>query len=121
MQRLLLIFSFLMICSSWSIGQEFDTTSDTCRLEVPNTFSPDCCDWGQCDLRILSNCDFNSFNLKIFNRWGEVIFESKSRNERWDAIYNGNLVRDGTYTWKITGEYLSGRRIELTGHVNVLR
>lgn len=60
----------------------------------------------------------------IFNRWGELIFESKDANMGWDGVYGstGGICQDGVYTWKITfrTEGTNERNI-LTGHVNLIR
>ena len=64
--------------------------------------------------------------LYIFNRWGQLIFESHDPEVGWDGSYGSNqeidMVQDGTYTWKI--EFMLENTNEtktLIGHVNVLR
>jgi gliding motility-associated-like protein len=61
--------------------------------------------------------------MLIFNRWGEIIFESHDASVGWDATYSGRYpVQDGTYTWKIIFKTLAtDERREVIGHVNVLR
>ena len=61
------------------------------------------------------------YNLMIFNRWGERIWETTDYNEGWDGRSNGKDVQDGVYTWKIDYElYFDGNR-KLVGHVTLLR
>jgi gliding motility-associated-like protein len=57
----------------------------------------------------------------IFNRWGEVIFESDDVNFEWDGKYNNKVVPDGTYGYKVA--YTTKSKIENTlyGHVTILR
>lgn len=92
---------------------------------VPNTFTPDDDDFNQTFQAIFtSGYDPFDFNLYIFNRWGEVIWESHDDSVGWDATYgvDGRPVQDGTYTWKIDFKTtLNDERIEVVGHVNVLR
>jgi gliding motility-associated-like protein len=61
----------------------------------------------------------------IFNRWGEVLFESNNAEIGWDGTYgasNTEIVSDGTYVWKIEfKETMTDKRHTHTGHVNVLR
>jgi len=42
------------------------------------------------------------FDLKIYNRWGELIFTSKTPEDRWDGKYKGVLVKPDSFTWIIT-------------------
>ncbi|CAN5409054.1 hypothetical protein BH23BAC1_BH23BAC1_35230 [soil metagenome] len=41
------------------------------------------------------------FDIKIFNRWGELIFQANDINFEWDGIYRGRLVQNGTYPYVI--------------------
>jgi flagellar hook assembly protein FlgD len=42
-------------------------------------------------------------------------------NFEWDGTNKGQLVQDGSYTWRIDYTHGNGRKRTLTGHVNVLR
>lgn len=42
------------------------------------------------------------YDLKIYNRWGELIFTSKTPEDRWDGKYKGVLVKPDSFTWIIT-------------------
>jgi gliding motility-associated-like protein len=60
----------------------------------------------------------------IFNRWGEVIFESFNTNVGWDGTYpeGGDLCEDGVYIWKIDfKESMSDKRHYYQGHVTLLK
>lgn len=94
---------------------------------VPNTFTPDDDDYNPTFQPIFtSGYDPYDYTLLIFNRWGEIIFESHNTEVGWDGSYGENrevdLVQDGTYTWKI--EFKTNRndeRIMRVGHVNIIR
>lgn len=90
---------------------------------VPNTFTPDGNKFNEAFLPLFtSGFDPYDFNLLIFNRWGEVLFESNNHQVGWDGTYGGNIVKDGTYIWKIEfkTKYTDERQVH-HGHVNVLR
>ncbi len=98
------------------------------RLEViyyvPNTFTPDNDSYNQFFKPVFtSGYDPYDYSLLIFNRWGEIIFESHDVDKGWDGTYAGNyVVQDGTYTWKIEFKTIeTDERIMDIGHVNVLR
>jgi gliding motility-associated-like protein len=94
---------------------------------VPNTFTPDNDDYNPTFQPIFtSGYDPYDYTLLIFNRWGEIVFESHNTEIGWDGTYGSNhevdLVQDGTYTWKI--EFKTNRndeRVMRVGHVNILR
>ncbi|MDX2361925.1 MAG: choice-of-anchor L domain-containing protein [Crocinitomicaceae bacterium] len=88
-------------------------------IYVPNTFTPDG-DRSNNDFRI-STIGIQSLNIAIYNRWGEQVFEAHDQRFIWDGTYNGVLVNDGTYVWKIDFVTNSGREKKMVGHINVLK
>ncbi|HIP31208.1 MAG TPA: PKD domain-containing protein, partial [Crocinitomicaceae bacterium] len=96
---------------------------DVLIFYVPNTFTPDNDELNQRFLPVFtSGYDPYDYHLTIFNRWGEVVFESYDSAFGWDGTYHGKLVQDGTYTWKIDfKETMTDKRHSKTGHVNVIR
>jgi len=88
-------------------------------IYVPNTFTPNDDEENQGFRVIASN--ITDFQMLIFNRWGELIFEMDDLNDYWDGTYKSLRCQDGTYTWKITYTDLMYHRYERTGHVNLIR
>lgn len=94
---------------------------------VPNTFTPDFDDYNQYFTPVFfSGYDPQDYSLFIYNRWGELIFESHNAAIGWDGSYGQNreveMVQDGTYTWKIEFKVTRwDERKVVYGHVNVLR
>ena len=88
-------------------------------IYVPNTFTPDEDEFNQSFLAVGGNIE--SFQMLIFDRWGEVIFESNNMQFGWDGTYNGQKCQDGTYIWKILIADLEGKKKEYVGHVNLIR
>ena len=92
---------------------------------VPNTFTPDGDGINDIFLPIFTSGYSNEeYNLLILNRWGEIVFESHDITVGWNGTF-GNKIKcqDGTYTWKIwIGDKESIiNRIEISGHVNLLK
>jgi gliding motility-associated-like protein len=83
----------------------FEAAAD-CYLEcgdfyVPEAFSPN--GDGNNDVftgRIFEEC-VKDFDLRIFNRWGEVIFHSESIYNAWDGTFKGKYAEEGVYVYKI--------------------
>ncbi|GAB5416628.1 MAG: hypothetical protein Crog4KO_34520 [Crocinitomicaceae bacterium] len=93
-------------------------------IYVPNAFTPDDDEFNQVFLPILNGFDESNYVLFIYNRWGELIFESYDVNVGWDGTYGnqGIAVQDGTYTWKIQlGVKESSEIKEFLGHVIILK
>lgn len=72
------------------------------RLYISNSFSPN--KDGKNDTYDVFGANFTNFRMLIFNRWGEIIFESRDRNEVWDGQYRGEPMPIGVYPWVITYE-----------------
>lgn len=102
-----------------------DTISKPLEVEeewyiyIPNTFTPDGNRFNN-DFRA-STVGIQTLSINIFNRWGEVVFTSNDLNFAWDGSYNGQIVGDGTFTYKVRFLTNSERRKTIVGHVNVLK
>jgi len=89
---------------------------------IPNTFTPDGDEFNNV-LDVEHYLDIYDWEMRIYNRWGQVLFESYDPELSWDGTYNGKMVQDGTYGYTIrykTCEPLNPDKF-ITGHVNVLR
>lgn len=72
-----------------------------CNVYLPNAFTPD--NDGINDVfKPVYDCDFNSYDLKIFNRWGALIFETTSALEFWDGTFNSSKVQEGIYLYTLS-------------------
>lgn len=90
---------------------------------VPNVFTPDDDPYNDSFTPIFtSGYDPFDYHLTIFNRWGEIIFESYNSQVGWDGYYNGHLVEDGVYIWQIEfGNIINDERELHRGHVTLLK
>ncbi|MBD3637357.1 MAG: PKD domain-containing protein [Crocinitomicaceae bacterium] len=86
---------------------------------VPNTFTPNGDSKNQYFRAYGMAVD--RFDMRIFNRWGEQIWQTEDINDSWDGTYNGVLVQDDVYVWKIVAYDTNGNEHELYGHVTVLK
>lgn len=91
---------------------------------IPNAFTPDGDEFNQTFQPVFSEgFDPFDYTLLIFNRWGEIVFESHDVNIGWDGTYpNSTELISGMFTWKVEFKTLaSDKRIVEVGHVNLLR
>ena len=64
----------------------------------------------------------NDFAVSIYNRWGEMIWESRDPSIGWDGTHNGRLVQEGVYMWRMEfGNEVNDDREIVMGHVNLIR
>ena len=63
----------------------------------------------------------SKYSFQIYNRWGQLIFETNNQYDAWDGTYKGEKVQFGTYIWKIKYSDAKGNPVDGVGHVNVIR
>jgi hypothetical protein len=108
-----------------SSTQNYTSSSNTFCIDqrpsvyVPNAIAPE----GQNRIfkPVIVFGDASDYNMKIFNRWGELIFESNDYNVGWMGDKGGNLVPMGGYPYIISFVAIDGTRVERKGIVTVLR
>lgn len=91
------------------------------NVYVPNIFSPN--DDGANDLFCINTIDrCRDFTLRIYDRWGSLLFVSKDADQCWDGRHQGKSMPSGVYTWFL--EFYSDqfkRQDILKGSVTILR
>lgn len=83
-----------------------------CELIIPNVFTPN--NDGLNDLWEIEGITYTSNSVKVFNRWGQVVFESSNYRNTWRA----QSIPDGTYFYEII---VDRHDKPYTGHVTILR
>ncbi len=61
------------------------------------------------------------FQIMVFNRWGELLFESKNPEVGWDGYFQGKLCQQDVYVYKIVAKYESGDVITRMGDIHLMR
>lgn len=92
-------------------------------LYVPNAFTPDGDELNNLFLPIVSG-DFDPYDFQflIFNRWGQIVFESKNNEVGWDGRYGESYAPNGVYTWIVKIKSRSNDRVSnYNGHVLLTR
>jgi gliding motility-associated-like protein len=103
------------VCRTIVIHDEF-------LIFVPNAFTPDGDEFNEEFIPVVSGFEAGTFELFIFNRWGELIFESSDPNNGWNGSFKGSPVKEDVYVWKIrVKDQISSEKKEFTGHVTLLR
>ena len=90
---------------------------------IPNSFTPDGNEHNNVfKWTFTSGFDPTDFHITIFNRWGEVIYESFNSNDYWDGTYNNIMCSEGSYVYKVYfGSKENDKKYLITGNVNLIR
>ena len=91
----------------------------TPQVFIPNSFSPN--GDGNNDLFLIYGENIKTVNLKIFNRWGELVFNSENQFLGWDGNYKGQPQQTGVYVYEAQITFLDNTQTLRTGSVTLLR
>ena len=88
-------------------------------LHVPNAFSPN--DDQHNDYFSVIWRNLIEFEVRILNRWGEILYSSDDPDFKWDGKYRGELVPEGVYVYQIKARGWSGERFNDAGSLVIIR
>ena len=86
---------------------------------MPNIFSPN--GTGMNDEYYVRGKGIQLFNLIIFNRWGQIVFESTDIEEGWDGTKNGSPLNQGVFVYKLDVTFYSGETFSQTGNITLIK
>jgi|GEM_PF-6576005 len=77
-----------------------DYRNCACDIFMPNAFSPN--GDGHNDMfGTTYECAYQEYSFQIFNRWGELLFETHDQYQKWDGRYHGKVSPPGNYIYSI--------------------
>ena len=98
------------------------TVFPSCDFYIPNAFSPNSdVNNDYFSLFFTRKSFVKQLFVKIFNRWGEKVFDSNDVIFRWDGRYKGNYVPSGVYVYELQIVFLNNKTEKLKGSITVLR
>ena len=107
---------------------QYKCSSKTCKTleaviyplaDVPSGFSPN--GDGNNDVFRVRGYGIASMNLKVFNRWGEQIFETSDQEIGWDGTYKGKPQEMDAYGYVLVVEFVDGTSTKKQGNVSLMR
>lgn len=112
----------------WSDFGCYDSTKQVIHVisdiifYAPNTFTPDGDEFNALWRVYVQGIDIYNFELIVYNRWGEIMWESHNPEASWNGTYGGKIAPDGTYIWVMKAKDItSDKKVEYKGHLNILR
>lgn len=111
------------ICGSLVDTVVFTQNACDCQVYVPTAFTPNG-DGLNDRFRATVRCKLTNFNLRVFNRWGELVFETNNPDDGWDGSYKGVLQPVGVYVYFIEYTGYEGEELHkfsASGNVTYIR
>lgn len=90
-------------------------------IDLPNAFAPESSIGENSVFLPHINKAVSEYNLLIYNRWGELLFESKNREQGWNGYYNGKLSPQDVYIYKLKVKFTDGEETVRVGDVTLVR
>ena len=109
------------LCPPWGLKLYIELHLCEMELVIPNVFTPagdGVSGDGKNDTYHISDlCPIEDFKITIFNRWGNIVFESDDYRFRWDGVDdNGKDCSEGVYYYT-----LHAKRKDLHGYIHLIR
>jgi gliding motility-associated-like protein len=87
---------------------------------LPNAFSPNGDALNDVFCVPINNC-IKTFLLKVYDRWGEKVFESDNVNKCWDGIYNGQALNTDVFAFYFDAVLTDGASFSQKGNISLVR
>ena len=102
---------------SASVHVEYDDCE--CFVYVPNSFTPN--GDGRNDLfNVEFDCFFDSYLLSIYDRWGQLIFQSDDPYASWDGYVKGEQAQLGVYIYQLEYDSYGLEPVDKTGTITLI-
>lgn len=88
-------------------------------IDIPNAFSPGSSP--NSELKIVKRGIATLKSFRIFNRWGNLVFETSDIDQGWDGKYKGQPQPFGVYVYEIEAATATGRKFVKQGNVTLIR
>ena len=88
-------------------------------LDVPNAFTPG--RFGQNSIIMVKGFGIAAMDWKIYNRWGQIVFESNNPFIGWDGTFNGATQPIGVYAYTLDATFSDGTKTRKKGDITLIR
>jgi gliding motility-associated-like protein len=106
--------------SGWFLGASGTSDNpDGNAVFVPNAFTPN--SDGVNDILYAYGNTIATMQLRIFNQWGQLVFESKERTRGWDGTMSGEKQPVGVYTYELKVALQDGSQVIKRGTITLIR
>jgi gliding motility-associated-like protein len=99
----------------------FEIVPEEATLYVPNAFTPNGEGENNLFMPVGTGIEGNEYHFMVFDRWGMLIYETRTWGDGWDGTYKGNKCQEDVYVWKVECMDDLGYYHDLIGHVSLIR
>jgi gliding motility-associated-like protein len=97
------------------------TVKEIFTLYIPNTFTPDDNGLNEIFMPVGNDIDPDNYHFMVFDRWGEMVFETEDVKQGWDGTLQGNpITSDAVFSWILIYRDKSGISQKKIGTVTLL-
>ncbi len=95
---------------------------DLTTFYIPNAFTPTGNDLNETFGPIFFNCEFDTFEFSVYDRWGGRVFSTTSPDQAWDGrAYGGtNIAKSDVYVWQLKYKEKGGSLLQMIGKVTLV-
>ncbi len=106
--QILILSTLFLVIANIGYGQKGGGSnpgnSIGCNIYVPNAFTPNGDEINdRFTIKHSDVCNVQEFELKIFDRWGRMVYETKTTDptQAWDGTFEGRELQQGVYMWNL--------------------
>jgi gliding motility-associated-like protein len=92
---------------------------DRTFVYVPNAFSPN--GDGENEVLYVRSAIASKILFRVFDRWGEMVFETTDMNSGWDGTFRGKLIDPDTYDYYLEADCYGGEKAIIKGNITLIR
>ena len=97
------------------------TPNPLCNLKFPNAFTPDAPKDNHFLPGYIVGIKDSGYDLQIFNRWGQLLFETNSKSGKWDGTYKGEVCKQDVYVYHCKAVCENGKDLFINGDVTLIK
>jgi gliding motility-associated-like protein len=113
------IYTVTVNSTCGNLADQLVVTRGICDIYFASGFTPD--KNGKNDaFKVLTDLSLQEYDLKVFDRWGEIIFHTKEQGKGWDGTLKGVTLDAGLYIW-ISSFVYNGQKKFMKGTVMLIR
>ncbi|MBI1223370.1 MAG: PKD domain-containing protein, partial [Bacteroidetes bacterium] len=90
-------------------------------LLVPNAFTPNGDGVNDNFRPVFEGVERDHYTFKVYNRWGELLFETHDIDEAWDGTFRGVMCESTVYVWQVEGNYYGAQHFQQRGKVMLMK
>ncbi|MBK9732098.1 MAG: PKD domain-containing protein [Chitinophagaceae bacterium] len=111
--------AIVFVSNNGCVGKDTIFVDNACPFFIPTAFTPN--NDGINDAYKIITDGTNDFELMIFNRWGQMVYQSSDADASWDGTYEGLPEEMGSYIYSVSIKFDNGVSRVMKGNITLIR